>query len=101
MSRKKRKNQTRRTSKGAVDERSLSLIRQLRKYQSIEERSQEKGYPGKKLGNVKNAIASEIFISSIKVPPAKMTDGTKNFLIIYGPLNREDTISFKNGSFSV
>ncbi|MEG0810613.1 MAG: hypothetical protein RSG58_00695 [Eubacterium sp.] len=101
MSRKKRKNQTRRTSKGAVDERSLSLIRQLRKYQFIEERSQEKGYPGKKLGNVKNAIASEIFISSIKVPPAKMTDGTKNFLIIYGPLNREDTISFKNGSFSV
>ncbi|MEF9918142.1 MAG: hypothetical protein RRY37_02420 [Eubacterium sp.] len=101
MSRKKRKNQTRRKSKGAVDERSLSLIRQLRKYQSIEERSQEKGYPGKKLGNVKNAIASEIFISSIKVPPAKMTDGTKNFLIIYGPLNREDTISFKNGSFSV
>ncbi|MEG1619237.1 MAG: hypothetical protein RR310_04195 [Eubacterium sp.] len=101
MSRKKRKNQTRRTSKGAVDERSLSLIRQLRKYQSIEERSQEKGYPGKRLGNVKNAIASEIFISSIKVPPAKMTDGTKNFLIIYGPLNREDTISFKNGSFSV
>ncbi|MEG0495733.1 MAG: hypothetical protein RR564_05630 [Eubacterium sp.] len=101
MSRKKRKNQTRRTSKGAVDERSLSLIRQLRKYQFIEERSQEKGYPGKKLGNVKNAIASEIFISSIKVPPVKMTDGTKNFLIIYGPLNREDTISFKNGSFSV